>query len=107
MQEMIDWIEDHLFDDFSLKNLGKDMGYSPYYCSFTFHRMAGISIKKYRALRKIYLAAIELEKTEQKQLKLLSNMGFHLRRLFQELLKLHLVSIQMPLEKILHHYSLM
>ncbi|MEK4760524.1 AraC family transcriptional regulator [Viridibacillus sp. FSL E2-0187] len=87
MQEMIDWIEDHLFDDFSLKNLGKDMGYSPYYCSFTFHRMAGISIKKYRALRKIYLAAIELEKTEQKTIEIAFKYGFSSQEAFSRAFK--------------------
>ena len=45
VQEMIDWIERHLSEGFSLEQLGKDMGYSPYYCSFKFHQATGMTIK--------------------------------------------------------------
>lgn len=61
VQEMVDWIESHLLEGFSLEQLGKDMGYSPYYCSFKFHQMTGMTIKKYRSLRKMYLASIALK----------------------------------------------
>lgn len=64
IQEMIDWIEDHLLEGFSLEHLGKDMGYSPYYCSFKFHQITGITIKKYVSLRKVYLASEALKKSE-------------------------------------------
>ncbi|SDX06149.1 helix-turn-helix transcriptional regulator [Paenibacillus sp. CF384] len=76
MQEMIDWIEDHLFEDFSLESLGQHMGYSPYYCSFKFHQMTGISIKRYMSLRKIYLASIELKETNEKTIELAFKYGF-------------------------------
>ncbi|WP_234447562.1 helix-turn-helix transcriptional regulator [Viridibacillus soli] len=87
MQEMIDWIEDHLFDDFSLKSLGNDMGYSPYYCSFKFHQMAGISIKRYRALRKIFLASIELENTDHRTIDLAFKYGFLSQETFSRAFK--------------------
>ena len=45
VQKMIDWIELHLLEGFSLEQLGKDMGYSPYYCSFKFHQTTGMTIK--------------------------------------------------------------
>ncbi|MFC4808088.1 helix-turn-helix transcriptional regulator [Paenibacillus sp. GCM10023250] len=76
MQEMIDWIEDHLLDDFSLASLGQQMGYSPYYCSFKFHQMTGITIKRYRSLRKMYLASMELRETNQKTIDLAFKYGF-------------------------------
>ncbi|MBO7744396.1 helix-turn-helix transcriptional regulator [Paenibacillus sp. MWE-103] len=76
MQEMIDWIEDHLFEDFSLASLGRDMGYSPYYCSFKFHQMTGITIKRYKSLRKMYLASMELKETQQKTIDLAFKYGF-------------------------------
>ena len=41
VQEMIDWIESHLLEGFSLEHLGKDMGYSPYYCSLNSIRRPG------------------------------------------------------------------
>lgn len=84
---MIDWIEDHLFDDFSLKNLGKEMGYSPFYCSFKFHQMTGISIKRYIALRKIYLSSIELEKTNLKMIDLAFKLGYSSQEAFTRAFK--------------------
>ncbi|REE55337.1 AraC family transcriptional regulator [Paenibacillus taihuensis] len=76
MQEMIDWIEDHLFEDFSLESLGHRMGYSPYYCSFKFHQMTGITIKRYKSLRKMYLASMELKETDQKTIDLALKYGY-------------------------------
>ncbi|WP_208918428.1 helix-turn-helix domain-containing protein [Paenibacillus uliginis] len=87
MQEMIDWIEDHLFDDFSLMNLGNDMGYSPFYCSFKFHRMAGITIKRYIALRKIYLSSIELKQTNQKTIDIAFKYGYSSQEAFTRTFK--------------------
>jgi AraC-like DNA-binding protein len=66
VQEMIDCIEGHLLEGFSLEQLGREMGYSPYYCSFKFHQMTGMTIKKYMSLRKIYLASLVLKETEEK-----------------------------------------
>lgn len=66
IQEMIDWIEDHLLEGFSLEHLGKDMGYSSYYCSFKFHQITGITIKKYVSLRKVYLASEALKSRKKK-----------------------------------------
>ena len=68
MQKMINWIENHLVEDFSLKKLGCYMGYSPYYCSFKFHQLAGMTIKKYISLRKVYLASIDLKESNQKMI---------------------------------------
>ncbi|GAA0378414.1 helix-turn-helix domain-containing protein [Bacillus horti] len=61
IQLMIDWIEDHLKNEFSLEDLASYMGYSPYYCSFKFHQVTGISIRRYILLRKLYLSTEDLE----------------------------------------------
>src|SRR5699024_827400 len=60
VQEMIDWIEKHLKDPFSLDQLSGHMGYSPYYCSFKFHQVTGISIRRYLLLRRLYVSTNEL-----------------------------------------------
>lgn len=60
IQQMIDWIERHLKHDFSLDALSNYMGYSPYYCSFKFHQAAGISIRRYVLLRRLYLSTEHL-----------------------------------------------
>lgn len=60
IQHMIDWIEDRLKGEFSLEGLASHMGYSPYYCSFKFHQVTGISMRRYILLRRLYLSTEEL-----------------------------------------------
>ncbi|MBC5636727.1 helix-turn-helix transcriptional regulator [Ornithinibacillus sp. BX22] len=60
IQLMIDWIEDNLTNKFSLDELAHYMGYSPYYCSFKFHQVTGISIRRYVLLRRLYLSTKDL-----------------------------------------------
>ncbi len=60
IQKMIDWIESNLKEEFSLNELSCYMGYSPYYCSFKFHQVTGISIRRYILLRRLYLSTGEL-----------------------------------------------
>lgn len=56
MQIMIDWIENHITYKFSLDERANDLGYSPYYCSFKFHQMTGISIRHCMLLRRLHLS---------------------------------------------------
>lgn len=58
---MIDWIEERIKGKFSLEDLANDMGYSPYYCSFKFHQITGVNIRKYILLRRLYLSTVDLE----------------------------------------------
>ncbi|TSB45315.1 helix-turn-helix transcriptional regulator [Alkalicoccobacillus porphyridii] len=88
MQKMIDWIEDHLVEEFSLKELGSHMGYSPYYCSFKFHQMTGITIKRYMSLRKIYLASIDLKESDQKMIDVAHKYGFSSQEAFTRAFKI-------------------
>ena len=60
IQLMIDWIEDNLKNEFSLGELSNYLGYSPYYCSFKFHEVTGISIRRYILLRRLYLSTEDL-----------------------------------------------
>ncbi|TCJ78024.1 UNVERIFIED_ORG: AraC family transcriptional regulator [Bacillus cereus] len=60
IQKMIDWIESNLKEEFSLNELSRYMGYSPYYCSFRFHQVTGISIRRYILLRRLYLSTGDL-----------------------------------------------
>ncbi|MCC2380480.1 AraC family transcriptional regulator [Bacillus wiedmannii] len=61
IQQMIDWIEINLKEEFSLNELSRYMGYSPYYCSFRFHQVTGISIRRYILLRRLYLSTEDLK----------------------------------------------
>ncbi len=87
VQEMIDWIESHLLEGFSLEHLGKDMGYSLYYCSFKFHHITGMTIKKYRSLRKIYLASIALKDRQKKIIDIAFYHGFSSQESFSRAFK--------------------
>jgi len=60
IQLMIDWIEKNLKNKFSLEGLSCYMGYSPYYCSFKFHQITGLSIRRYVLLRRLYLSTKDL-----------------------------------------------
>lgn len=60
IQLMIDWIEENLKKEISLEDLASYMGYSPYYCSFKYHQITGISIRRYILLRRLYLSTEDL-----------------------------------------------
>lgn len=60
IQLMIEWIEGNLKKEFSLDKLSDYMGYSPYFCSFKFHQVTGISIRRYILLRRLYLSTEDL-----------------------------------------------
>ncbi len=60
VQSMIDWMEATIRTKFSLDALADYMGYSPYYCSFKFHQAAGMTIRRYILLRRLYLSTDDL-----------------------------------------------
>ncbi|ODP29169.1 HTH-type transcriptional activator AarP [Paenibacillus nuruki] len=87
IQEMIDWIEVHLFEDFSLLRLSEKMGYSPYYCSFKFRHHTGVSIKSYRTLRRLFLASISLAETRERILDIAIEHGYSSQEAFARAFK--------------------
>ncbi|WIM41285.1 helix-turn-helix domain-containing protein [Paenibacillus sp. PK4536] len=87
IQEMIDWIEAHLFEDFSLLRLSEKMGYSPYYCSFKFRHHTGVSIKSYRTLRRLFLASILLAETHERILDIAIEHGYSSQEAFARAFK--------------------
>ena len=63
MQHLIDWIDEHAMENPGLIEMSKQIGYSPYYCSEQFHRVAGITIKEYMARRRLSMAALAIRDT--------------------------------------------
>ena len=57
-QKLVDFIDDNAANNPSLDEISKRVGYSPYYCSVQFHRIAGITIKSYMAKRRLYMATV-------------------------------------------------
>ena len=60
VQEMIDWIDDNAISNPSLAEISTQIGYSPYYCSAQFHRIAGMTIKSYSAGRRLCMATLAI-----------------------------------------------
>lgn len=87
IQEMIDWIEAHLFEDFLLLRLSEKMGYSPYYCSLKFRHYTGVSIKSYRTLRKLYVASLSLIDSQKRILDIAIEHGYSSQEAFTRAFK--------------------
>lgn len=92
IQLMIDWIEDNLKNQFSLDELSNYMGYSPYYCSFKFHQVTGISIRRYILLRRLYLSAEDLA-NNRKIIDVAFDYDYSSQEAYSRAFKLFLVSI--------------
>ncbi len=89
VQQMIDQIEQSLteLENFSLIQLGQQMGYSPFYCSFLFRHHTGISIKKYMLLRKTILAAAHLSETNERIIDIAMQYGYSSQESFSRAFK--------------------
>lgn len=84
---MIEWIETHFEEGFSLEKLGQYMGFSPYYCSFKFHQITGVSIKRYRLLRLLYIASERLAETDQRIIEIAFHAGYTSQSAFSRAFK--------------------
>jgi len=60
VQKLLDWIDDHVKENPSLGKIAEQVGYSPWYCSEQFHRIAGMTIREYMAKRRLSMAALAL-----------------------------------------------
>ena len=76
MQRLIDWIDAHAVENPGLVEMSKQIGYSPYYCSEQFHRIAGITIKEYMARRRLSMAALVIRDTDRPLLDIALDYGF-------------------------------
>lgn len=64
IQEAIDYIEDHLFEDISIEAVGKSIHYAPSSFSNFFSAVTGYSVKEYIRFRRLACAADQLRKEE-------------------------------------------
>ena len=76
IQKLIRFINDNAMDNPSLSEISKQLGYSPYYCSVQFHRIAGMTIKSYMALRRLHLATIALRNTNARIIDIALDCGY-------------------------------
>jgi AraC-like DNA-binding protein len=73
---MIDWIDTHAVDNPSLYEISKRLGYSPYYCSAQFHRIAGMTVKSYMAGRRLCMATLAVRDTDDPIMGIALDFGF-------------------------------
>ena len=66
IQKLVDYIEDNAVNNPSLDEISRQVGYSPYYCSLQFHRIAGTTIKSYVAKRRLYMATVAVRDTNKR-----------------------------------------
>ena len=66
IEEIIYYIEENLSNDISLTDIAAKVNYSPFYCSTSFRKYMGISIKKYILKRRLQCAVNDLFSTNLK-----------------------------------------
>lgn len=76
IQDMIDWIDNHIEEEPTLDQMSKAIGYSKYYCSSLFHKVAGTTLKKYLADRKLTFAATSLRDSHERILDIALKYGY-------------------------------
>ena len=76
IQHLIDWIDEHAIENPGLIEMSEQIGYSPYYCSEQFHRIAGITIKEYMSKRRLSMAALAVRDTNNALIDIAMDFGF-------------------------------
>lgn len=76
VQQMIDWLEEHLGDSPSLPELARAVGYSPCDCSTIFRDVTGMSMRKYIARRRLARAVLALRDTDARILDIAISCGY-------------------------------
>ena len=76
IQNMINWIEQHIDENPSLLQMSQQIGYSPYYCSVRFHEITGMTLKSYIAGRRLAMAALAIRDTNDRILDIAVRYGY-------------------------------
>ncbi len=88
VQQIIEWIEEHLEEQPTLPGVSMAVGYSLWYCSCLFHDITGVTLKSYVAGRRLARATEELRDTGERILDIAMKYGFSsqeaLTRAFKE-----------------------
>ena len=76
IQQMIDWIEQNIENNPTLLQMSAQVGYSPYYCSFLFHKVCGMTLRSYLVGRRLYYVALALRDTDFRIIDIAVRYGF-------------------------------
>lgn len=88
VQKMIEWIETHAHENPTLDEMAAQIGYSKFYCSSQFHKIVGMTVKKYLAGRRLCGATIKIRDTDTSIIDIALEYGYSsqeaLTRAFQD-----------------------
>lgn len=87
VQRMLDFIELHLAEPLTLRQVARRLGYSPWYCTRQFRRILGLPFRDYLASRRLSAAALELRDTRTRILDLALRWGFGSQEAFSRAFK--------------------
>ncbi|MCM1183854.1 MAG: AraC family transcriptional regulator [Roseburia sp.] len=76
VQNMINWMEEHLTENPSLLEMSAQIGYSPYYCSNRFHEITGMTLRSYLAGRRLARATLEIRDTDERIIDIAVKYGY-------------------------------
>lgn len=76
LKESVDYIEKHLLSDCTMEKVAEHVHISPYYFQKAFKMITGYTIGEYVRNRRLYLAALDLIKTEKKVIELAYRYGY-------------------------------
>ncbi len=76
IEKSLHWIENHITEEFTLFDLANQAGYSPFYFSRLFRLVAGITIKRYIAGRRLCRAAFDIRDTQERLIDIAVKYGF-------------------------------
>lgn len=76
VQKMIDFIEEHILENPTLESIVQAMHYSKVYCSRQFRLVAGMTLKRYIAGRRLYYATIQVRDTKKSIIDIASEYGY-------------------------------
>ncbi len=82
IEKMVDWVEDNIKENPTLREMSDYVGYSSFYCSIKFHEYVGVTFKQYVAKRRMSLSAIEIKNTNRRFLDIALDYGFSSQEAF-------------------------
>lgn len=87
IQKLIAYIDENAIHNPSLSEIAAQIGYSPYYCSEVFHKLSGLTIREYMAMRRVYSAANLLRNTDRSIIEIALDCGFSSQQALQRAFK--------------------
>lgn len=76
VERMIDFVERNLTREFTLEDVADRLGYSPFHSTRHFHRIMGMSLRRYVGLRRLTQAAVALRDTNRGILEIALEAGY-------------------------------